>query len=320
MEERMTGRTFELKTATRERVPLIVALAGPSGGGKTYSALRLATGMQRVIGGEIACIDTESRRALHYADSFKFQHMAFGAPFSPLDYLDAIAECTRKGASIVVIDSLSHEHDGPGGVLEWHDAEVERLSKAWGVKPGKAQIPAWSEPKKARRKLIQTDLQLGVNLIICMRAKEKIGLKGDKVIDMGWSPIGGEEFVFEATLSCLLLPGSGGVPTWNPERPGEKAMTKLPEQFRAVFAQSIPLSEDIGAQLAKWAAGDGASLPPPAKMADVIEEIRKSPTIEAVKAVAAKYRGGAWTPEQKTEIKQEIDAQIAALAEAAKEE
>ena len=84
------SRTFEAKPAARESVPLLVGLMGPSGCGKTMSALRLATGMQSVTGGEIYVIDTESRSALHYADDFTFQHVPFGAPFSPLDYLDAI--------------------------------------------------------------------------------------------------------------------------------------------------------------------------------------------------------------------------------------
>ena len=55
-------RSFEDKPATRERVPLMIGLMGPSGGGKTYSALRLATGIQRVAGGDIFMIDTERRR------------------------------------------------------------------------------------------------------------------------------------------------------------------------------------------------------------------------------------------------------------------
>ena len=81
------ARVFEDRPATRERTPLLVGLVGPSGSGKTYSALRLATGFQRVTGGDIYFIDTEARRALHYADSFNFRHLPFGAPFGSLDYL-----------------------------------------------------------------------------------------------------------------------------------------------------------------------------------------------------------------------------------------
>jgi pantothenate kinase-related protein Tda10 len=37
------ARSFQANDAKRERVPLLLGLIGPSGGGKTYSALRLAT-------------------------------------------------------------------------------------------------------------------------------------------------------------------------------------------------------------------------------------------------------------------------------------
>ena len=36
-------RRFDAKPAVREEVPLLIALEGPPGGGKTYSALRLGT-------------------------------------------------------------------------------------------------------------------------------------------------------------------------------------------------------------------------------------------------------------------------------------
>lgn len=78
-------RTFVDKPAVRDKVPLLIGLAGPSGGGKTFSALRLASGMQRVSGGDVYVVDTESKRALHYADKFKFRHLEFTAPFGPLD-------------------------------------------------------------------------------------------------------------------------------------------------------------------------------------------------------------------------------------------
>src|SRR6266849_4599710 len=77
------ARKFEDRPAVREATPLLIGLVGPSNSGKTFSALRLATGIQRVSGGDIWGIDTESRRMLHYADKFKFRHVPFGAPFGP---------------------------------------------------------------------------------------------------------------------------------------------------------------------------------------------------------------------------------------------
>ena len=249
-------RTFEDRPAVRERTPLLVGLVGPSGVGKTFSALRLATGIQRVSGGDVFVVDTEARRALHYADRFKFRHVPFDPPFGPLDYLAVIGHCTKRGAGVIVVDSMSMEHEGPGGVLEMHEQEVVRLMESGGFKSEfAANIPAWAKPKAERRKLINGVLQLGCNLILCFRAKEKIKIVDRKPVPQGWCPIAGEEFIYEMTAKCVLLPGADGSPSWTSDEPGERAMMKLPEQFREVFAKPGQLSEDIGQRLAEWAAG-----------------------------------------------------------------
>lgn len=247
-------RTFTSKPATRERTPILVGLIGPSGTGKTFSALRLAGGFQRVTGGDTYVIDTEARRALHYADKFKFVHVPFGAPFSPLDYLDAVNYCVGRGATTIVIDSMSHEHEGPGGVLEMHAA----IHAEMGGHP-KTSMLAWQKPKAARRRLINSLLQIPCNFIFCFRAKEKMKIvKGADPVPLGFMPIAGEEFVYEMTMKALLLPGANGYPTWSSENQGEQMMMKLPEQFRDIFRERVQLSEEIGARLATWAAGDEA--------------------------------------------------------------
>ena len=252
-------RTFEDRPATRDKVPLLVGLMGPSGSGKTFSALRLATGIQTVSGGDIYFIDTEARRGLHYADRFKYRHMEFGAPFGSLDYLAAITHCVKKGAGVVIVDSMSHEHEGPGGVLEQHEQELDRMAGQDYGKRNSMNLIAWAKPKAARRQLISGLLQLNCNFVFCFRAKEKakpVKKDGKTTIEnQGWMPIAGEEFVYEQTVNCLLLPSSNGIPTWRTEEPGEKAMMKLPEQFRHMFGSGQTLDETIGAAMAEWATG-----------------------------------------------------------------
>lgn len=262
------SRNFDLKPATRETVPLIVGIVGASGSGKTYSALRLATGIQRVVGGKIGFIDTEGRRGLFYADDFKFDHLDFRAPFDPLSYLDAIETCAARGAKTIVVDGQSFEHDGSGGVLEMHAAEQQRLATAWRTSLDKVNMSAWQKPKADRRKLLNAMIQMGVNFVLCFRAKEKMDLKGDKPKVLGWMPIAGEEFVYESTVTCLLYPGSNGVPAWHPTEMGEKATIKMPGKLAHIFADKQPLSEEMGERLARWAAGDvtsgkGDTSPPP---------------------------------------------------------
>ena len=83
-------RNFQIEKAVRKAVPLLIGLDGPSGGGKTMSALRLAVGIQKVFPGDILVIDTESRRALHYASMFNFKHIEFSAPHGSKDYLEVL--------------------------------------------------------------------------------------------------------------------------------------------------------------------------------------------------------------------------------------
>lgn len=261
-------REFVATDAKREKVPLLVGLMGPSGGGKTFTALRLATGIQSVSGGDIYFIDTESRRALHYADKFKFKHVPLDAPFGSLDYLAALQWCVSKGAGVVVVDSMSHEHEGPGGMIDLQDQILTRMAGDNYGKRQAMQMLAWAEPKAKRRALINGILQLNSNFIFCFRAKntskpvKNPDTGKNEVVPQGFMPIAGDEFVFEQTLNALLLPGAGGVPTWQSDAVGERTMIKLPEQFAALRQRTAPLDEKVGERLAKWAAGEPTATKP----------------------------------------------------------
>ena len=255
------ARNFTHRIATRDKTPLLVGLVGSSSSGKTYSALRLATGFQRVNPGPIFVIDTEAGRALQYADEFKFVHVPFGAPFGPLDYLEVIRYCIDNGATNIVIDSMSHEHEGPGGLLAIHAEEHKRM----GGKP-QTQGFAWTRPKQEHRLLINTILQFSCNFVFCFRARQKLDwnkkdANGKRLEPepLGFMPIGDETWMYEFTMQALLLPGANGVPTWNSEMPGEKEhVIKLPKFFRGTFANDPQLTEDVGEAMAKWAAGASA--------------------------------------------------------------
>lgn len=255
---------------------MLLGLVGPSGSGKTYSALELATGIQEVSGGDIYVIDTEGRRALHYADRFKFRHLDFKAPFSPADYLAAVEHCAKQGAKTLIGDSWSHEHEGEGGVLEMHEAELERLSRGDAGKRDKVKFLAWVKPKAERRQLLSRILQLNMNFIFCFRAKEKLKLApGKDPVNLGWQAIAGEEYVYEMTAALLLPPSSGGVPDLSPSEVGEKALVKVPAQFKAMIRSGEPLSRRLGRDLAQWAAG--GKVPEPDKVrtgAELLAEAR----------------------------------------------
>lgn len=255
-------RTFEAKPAIRSQVPLMLGIMAPSGGGKTFSALRLAKGMQEVMGGDIYGVDTENGRMLHYADQFKFKHVPFAPPFGSLDYLEALRFCSKQGGRIIIVDSMSHEHIGEGGYLETAEALVNRLAGDDYKKREAVKMLGWAKAGPLRQKMIEGIKQLDGCFIFCFRAKEKTKpVKKDgktEVIDMGFMPIAGEEWVYEMAVNCMLEPRSDGVPTWRSDHVGERLMMKLPAQFKGIFAEQKPLDESIGRALAEWARGGTA--------------------------------------------------------------
>ena len=254
-------RQFKIEKAVLKEAPLLIGLAGPSGGGKTNSALRLALGIQKIFPGEIVGIDTEANRMLHYAPKYDFEHVPFCEPFGSLDYLEVLKFVQARKPSVTIIDSMSHEHEGPGGLLDLHEKELDRMAGDDYGKRGRMGMLAWQKPKADRRKLINGLLQMNSNFIFCFRSKESSRPGKDKngksiIENFGFVPIAGSEFVFEMTINMLLLPRANGHPTWQSENKGETMMMKLPEQFKSIFSKDVQLSEDIGEQLAKWAKGD----------------------------------------------------------------
>jgi hypothetical protein len=280
------ARTFEAKPAIRAQVPLMMGIMSPSGGGKTFSALRLATGMQEVMGGDIYGIDTENGRMLHYADQFKFKHVPFAPPFGSLDYLEVLRFVSKQGARIIIVDSMSHEHIGEGGYLETAEAVVDRIAGNDYKKREAVKMLGWAKAGPLRQKMIEGIKQLDGCFIFCFRAKEKTKpIKKDgktEVVDMGFMPIAGEEWVYEMAVNCMLEPRSDGVPTWRSDHVGERLMMKLPAQFKSIFAEQKPLDESIGRALATWARGGTASPP----------QQEKPPTSSAAPSASPLLSGG----------------------------
>jgi hypothetical protein len=231
-------------------VPLLVGLTGPSGSGKTKSALRLADGMRGVDGGKTFVIDTESNRALHYADEHTYEHVPFTAPFAPADYLACFKYCVDAGATVIVVDSTSHEWEGEGGVLDIQ-ARVE------GGNPKRSMV-GWTAAKKEHGLFVRSMLQIPAHFILCFRAKPKLKIQpGKDPVPLGFMPIGGSDLIYELVVNALLLPGARGVPTWKPEERGEREIVKLPGWADRIFREGA-LDEQTGAELAKWAAGTKA--------------------------------------------------------------
>jgi AAA domain len=247
--------SFQFKPAIREQVGLLVGLAGGTGSGKTFSALRLAAG---ISGGKpFALIDTEASRGLHYADQFKFDHGDLKPPFSPQAYAEAILAADEAGYPVIVVDSCSHEWSGEGGVLEMQEAELDRMAGDDYAKRERVKMAAWIRPKMDHKKMVQRLLQVRAHLILCFRAEEKVEMIKDANGKMqivpkvsmtginGWIPVCEKNLPFELTASFLLTADAPGMP-----KP-----IKLQQQHKVMFPLDKPIDEESGRKVAAWASG-----------------------------------------------------------------
>lgn len=112
--------------AVRQMSYMKSLLISPSGGGKSFSALKLATGfakrLKELDGKEhrIAYINTEANRGTLYAKDFDYDILDLKAPFEPESFVEAMDDALEYGYDILVIDGLSAEWSGKGGCLEIH--------------------------------------------------------------------------------------------------------------------------------------------------------------------------------------------------------
>lgn len=249
--------TFTIKAATPINERLLIAIAGPAASGKTTSALRLATGITQATGGKICVIDTENKRALQYAAAFKFNHIELDAPFAPARYDEAVQFAEKNGygeGDVIIIDSMSHEHEGPGGVLEIQDDFMKSKNYNQGF-----NLIAWNHAKKGRKRFIFNTLQrTSCHVILCFRAKEGLHeaqVNGKKeYIKTGLEPVGEEQYFYEMKISLVLPLGSMGKPDWTQklsrinEFGGKMPITDLLKN------RTQQISEETGKQLAQLTA------------------------------------------------------------------
>lgn len=251
------------REAIRSGTQLLLGLAGPSGSGKTLSALYIADGIRQVIGGEIFGIDTENGRMSHYADEllpYRFQVGQLGAPFSPQAYLDAIRAAKAAGAKVIIVDSASHMHEGPGGVIAMHDAELTRMAGSDYGKRDKVKFSAWIEPKRQVNLFVTAVLQIDVHFIFAFRAKDKLVMVKNRdgknePVSAGWTPIITERFDYEMTATLLLPPGAQGVPDL-------EHSPKMTKNLLPLFRAGQALDRETGRRLAEWAEGRDAGAGP----------------------------------------------------------
>lgn len=178
--------------ATKLKAKLRMALIGVSGGGKTFTSLKIASS----IGNKIAVIDTERGSASKYSDMFNFDVLELES-FEPQKYIEAIQAAEKLGYDVIIIDSLSHAWNAKGGILEQHEKATLRQKT-------QNSYTAWRDVTPLHNELINTIIQSKIHIIATMRAKtEYVQERGENgktsIKKVGLAPIqrDGMEYEFD---------------------------------------------------------------------------------------------------------------------------
>lgn len=292
------------RRAKRSEAKPLVGLYGRSHSGKTKSALLLARGFVGPTG-RIGMVETEGGRGEVYVDEIPGGYDVFPIRenYPPKDYGDAIDEAHQKNCDALIIDSGSHEWEGPGGVLA---LAAENESK------GKKGMQVWLQPKlqHARHFLMKLQTTPIPLVILCMRAKQameevtrdvlrrweeeghtdRAPRLGDWVRSKELTPIQSEDILSEMLVSGWI----------EQETHVYRPYASRVESLSAIFRDGEMLSIGTGEALARWAAraaGGAAAQPEPTPAEPPIEAPaapqstpRQYLSTEDVAAFAAKMR------------------------------
>jgi hypothetical protein len=192
------NNTFTLRKAERKQAKLRIGLFGPSGSGKTMSALKIARGI--TDWDKICVIDTENGSGEMYSHLGSYNVIAVQAPFNPERYIEAIQAAEKAGMEVIIIDSITHEWQGRGGILELS----EDMEKGF-----KNSFMVWGKLTPRHNKFIDSILESPCHMICCGRAKqdyvinqkEKNGHTINVPEKVGLKAITREGFDYEMTLS-----------------------------------------------------------------------------------------------------------------------
>jgi LysM repeat protein len=166
-----------------------MALYGPPGCGKTYTALQLAS----CLGKRIGLIDTEHGSSRKYGNLFNFDVLEL-SKFGPSQYYNAIESAEESGFDYLIIDSLSHA---------WY-AELDSVG---------SDVRNWAKIRPIERQLWDKIISSSCHIIATMRSKIEYEYgateisgkqKMTSVRKIGTAPIQKEGSEYELDICGLL--------------------------------------------------------------------------------------------------------------------
>lgn len=236
---------FEPQLAKREKQKALIGITGPSGSGKTIGAILLAYGMMKEahpkleeekLWQKIGIADTEHRRARTYEGQIfgnvkvgQFFHIDFKAPYTTERYTSAIQALIKAGCEVVITDSLSHQWQGEGGVVETHGQMSGNSFQNWG----KLAVES--------TKLVKSLTSAAVHMITTLRVKTDYTMVQEdgktKPIKVGMKPVQKDdmEYEFDTVFSV-----------------GMDHETSISKDTSNLFEGSFVLDETVGSKIYRY--------------------------------------------------------------------
>lgn len=235
---------FEVTSAVRRAVPLLISLSGTSGSGKTFSGLLLAAGIA-AKNGKVGMIDAENGRGSMYADDPEiiaalpggtYAITEISAPYTPKRYIAALTAMERAGVTVCLVDSTSHEWEGEGGCCD-----IAENNKLKGM-------PNWAMAKREHKRFLAYCLSSKMHIIFCLRARDKVKITPDnKVIAQGIQPVTEKNFVFEQLISLMF-----------DEATHHYVGIKVPKMLKSIFPGDQLITKVHGERILEWNEGGRA--------------------------------------------------------------
>jgi hypothetical protein len=193
---------FTPRKAVKSQVKLKLGISGPSNAGKTEGALALATTFGSVKDAtqkaRILVVDTENRSSELYADRYTFDVISLCAPYSTERYKRAMYKAVEGGYDWLIVDTISHEWEGDGGILR-------RKEKLDAANPTANSFGHWAKLMPDHESFVEFMKQIPVNAIYTMRSKQAYVLEDNgrgkqKPRKLGMAPIQRDGVEYEFSL------------------------------------------------------------------------------------------------------------------------
>jgi hypothetical protein len=256
----------QFQKAERSNCKIKMAIQGPSGSGKTYSSLLLAYGLTNDWE-KIAVLDTENGSSNLYSHLGPYKVLTLSSPYSPEVFIEAIDLAVKGGFECLIIDSISHEWNGSGGILDIHSNI-----------PGNS-FTNWAKVTPRHNAFVQAILQSTIHIIGTIRSKTEYVLsdKNGKMVPekVGLKPVTREDAEYEFTIVFEL---------------NQKHQANIGKDRTGLFSKrpEVILSAEVGKEIRQWCQikeepsqlNNFAAEIQPVKPDDFIEKINACKTVE----------------------------------------